>query len=86
MTFKKVQDAEQIGTYMANGKEVPILKPEVLMEVKNLKTGQEYDSEDHAKSDVDDPETETTQDHIQKNIEIKVTKLPDVFGATKKDD
>ena len=37
MTFKKVQDAEQIGTYMANGKEVPILKPEVLMEVKKPK-------------------------------------------------
>ena len=27
---KKVQDAEQIGTEMVNGKEIPIIKPEVL--------------------------------------------------------
>ena len=55
------------------------------MEVKNKKTGVDYDSEDHAQQDVDDPSTATTIDDVEKNIEIKVVKLPDVFGKTKDD-
>ena len=42
-------------------------------------------SEDHAQQDVDDPNTATTIDDVEKNIEIKVVKLPDVFGKTKDD-
>ena len=37
---KKVQDADQIGTEMIAGKEVPILKPEVYIKIycKNYQT------------------------------------------------
>ena len=37
-----------------------------------------YDTE----ADVNNPETDTTADDIQTNIQVKVTKLPDVFGKT----
>ena len=85
MTYKKVQESKQIGTYMAEGKEVPILQPEVHVEIKNKKTGVDYDSDEHAQSDVDNPETDTTKDDIEKNVDIKVVKLPDVFGSSKDD-
>ena len=85
MTFKKVQEPKQIGVQMVDGKEVPILQPEVFMEVKNKLTGKEYESPEEAKKDVADPTTDTTLDDVEKNIEIKVVKLPDVFGKTKDD-
>jgi|TARA_R100001530_G_scaffold19897_1_gene16680 hypothetical protein len=85
MTFKKVQESKQVGTYMAEGQEIPIIQPEVHVEIKNKKTGNDYDSEDHAKADVDNPSTDTTEDDIEQNVEIKVVKLPDVFGQTKND-
>ena len=49
MTFKKVQESKQVGTYTAEGQEIPIIQPEVHVEIKNKKTGDDYDSEDHAK-------------------------------------
>jgi hypothetical protein len=85
MTFKKVQESKQVGTYMAEGQEIPIIQPEVHVEIKNKKTGNDYDSEDHAKEDVNNPSTDTTEDDIEQNVEIKVVKLPDVFGKTKND-
>ena len=85
MTFKKVQESKQVGTYMAEGQEIPIIQPEVHVEIKNKKTGNDYDSDEHAKSDVDNPETDTTEADIEKSVEIKVVKLPDVFGKTKDD-
>jgi CHASE3 domain sensor protein len=33
----------------------------------------------------DNPETDTTADDIETNIQVKVTKLPDVFGKTEDD-
>jgi len=85
MTFKKVQESKQVGTYMAEGQEMPIIQPEVHVEIKNKKTGNDYDSEDHAKEDVNNPSTDTTEYDIEQNVEIKVVKLPDVFGKTKND-
>ena len=85
MTFKKVQESKQVGTYTAEGQEIPIIQPEVHVEIKNKKTGDDYDSEDHAKADVDNPETDTVESDIEKSVEIKVVKLPDVFGKTKDD-
>ena len=83
MVFKKVQDSKQVGVQNINGEELPILTPEVHREVKNKKTGADYSSEEEAKLDVANKHTDTTEDDIETNIMIKVTKLPDVFGKTK---
>ena len=85
MTFKKVQEPKQIGIQMVNGKEVPILQPEVFIEVKNKKTGKDYNSEEEAKKDVADPSTETTQEDIEQNVQVKVQQLPDFKGEVKYD-
>ena len=85
MTFKKVQEPKQIGVQMVNGKEVPILQPEVFIEVKNKKTGKDYNSEEEAKKDVADPSTETTHEDIEQNVQVKIQQLPDFKGEVKYD-
>jgi fructose-bisphosphate aldolase class 1 len=85
MTFKKVQESKEIGKQVIEGQEVPIIQPEVHIEVKNKKTGVDYESEDEAKLDIANPNTATTSDDVETNVQIKVTKLPDVFGKTKDD-
>jgi len=85
MTFKKVQESKEIGKQVIEGQEIPIIQPEVHVEVKNKKTGTDYNSEEEAKLDIADPNTATTSDDVETNVQIKVTKLPDVFGKTKDD-
>ena len=83
--FKKVQESKQIGTQTVNGKEIPILQPEVFVEVKNKKTGKDYNSAEEAKKDVDDPKTLTTENDIEQNVQVNVTQLPDFKGEVKYD-
>ena len=85
MTFKKVQESKEIGKQVIEGQEIPIIQPEVHVEVKNKKTGADYNSEEEAKLDIANPNTDTTSDDVETNVQIKVTKLPDVFGKTKDD-
>ena len=85
MTFKKVQESKEIGKQVIEGQEMPIIQPEVHVEVKNKKTGTDYNSEEEAKLDIANPNTATTSDDVETNVQIKVTKLPDVFGKTKDD-
>jgi|TARA_R100001082_G_scaffold82379_1_gene49243 hypothetical protein len=85
MTFKKVQEPKQIGIQMVNGKEIPILQPEVHVELKNKKTGKDYNSEDEAKQDVADPNTDTKEEDIEQNVQVKVQQLPDFKGDVKYD-
>ena len=85
MAFKKVQEPKQIGTQVVNGKEIPIVQPEVVIEVKNKLTGKEYESPEEAKKDIEDSSTETKEDHIEQNVQIKVQQLPDFKGEIKYD-
>ena len=85
MAFKKVQEPKQIGTQMVNGKQIPILQPEVFVEVKNKITGKDYDSVEEAKKDIADPNTETLEDHVEQNVQVNVTQLPDFKGEVKYD-
>jgi len=51
-----------------------ILLPEVETVIKNARTEVEYDDDDHAASDVADPNTDTTDDDIQRIVTIRVLK------------
>lgn len=55
------------------------------LKLKIKKTGTDYASEEEAKLDISNPNTATTSDDVETNVQIKVTKLPDVFGKTKND-
>ena len=78
---KKVQDAEQIGTEMVAGKEVPILKPEVYVKIYCNNCGSEVDDEEKATGICNDcgklwSETKT------KDVTIRVVKMPGTASET----
>jgi len=79
---KKVQDAEQIGTEIVDGKELPVLKPEVYVKIYCNNCGNEVDSEEEATgvcNNCGNPWASTKA----KDVTIRVVKFPDVKGETK---
>ena len=67
------------------GSKIPVLDVETNTTIKHATTGKVYADEKEADDDVNNPETDTTADDIETNIQVKVTKLPDVFGKTEDD-
>ena len=69
-------------TIVVAGKTIPKIDVETQTTIKHAKTGKIYASEDEAVKDVQDPATDTTEEDIQKDVAIKVNKIPDIFGGT----
>ena len=59
-----------------NGKPTVVLTPECEVTLKNLETGQEYNSDKEADDDVDNPETTTKREHISRSVKLTVESLP----------
>jgi hypothetical protein len=68
---KIVQESQVAGTREDGSN---ILLPEVEVVVKNAKTDVEYDDDDAADADVNDPNTETTAADINRSVAIRVLK------------
>jgi hypothetical protein len=69
-------------TIVVAGKRIPKIDVEATTTIKHAKTGQVYASEEEAVKDVQNPATDTTEEDIQKDVAIKVNKMPDIFGGT----
>ena len=69
-------------TIVVAGTKVPKIDVETETTIKHAKTGKVYASEDEAVEDVQNPATDTTEEDIQKDVAIKVNKMPDIFGGT----
>ena len=54
---------------------------ESTVKITNKKSGLEYESEEQAQEDINDPSTSTKEDDIQRDVTIIVPKL-DLFGKT----
>ena len=65
-----------------NGKKTLVITPECEITLKNLETGQEYNSDKEADDDVNNPATNTKKEDIKRDVAIKVNKLPDIFGGS----
>ena len=78
-----IEEAKIIGHREINGKKIPIIRCATETKIYHTTTGKEYDSEEAAKADVDDPATSTTIDHIKRDVKITVAKLHEIIGATK---
>ena len=59
-----------------NGKPTVVITPECEVTLKNLKTGQEYMSDEEADNDVNNPETATKREHISRSVKLTVESLP----------
>ena len=69
-------------TIVVAGKKIPKIDVEATTTIKHAKTGKVYASDEEATKDVQDPATDTTENDIQKDVAIKVNKMPDIFGGT----
>jgi|TARA_R110001592_G_scaffold3701_3_gene21313 hypothetical protein len=76
-TFK---EPGSVGYLYEGDVKVAQVKVDAEVLLKNTVTGQEYESDDHGQSDVDDPSTETKQEHLSRSVYIKVAKMP-AIGA-----
>ena len=71
---------------MIDGKEVPVVKCEAEVVVRNKKTNQEYASDEEAQSDINNPDTNTVADDVTRSVKIKVAKMPMIGTASDKDE
>ena len=59
-----------------NAKRVPIITPQSEVTLTNTVTGKEYMSDAEAQADVNDPNTDTKQEHLRRDVKITVEALP----------
>ena len=71
---------------MIDGKEVPVVKCEAEVVVRNKKTNQEYASDEEAQNDINNPDTDTVADDVTRSVKIKVAKMPLIGAASDKDE
>ena len=69
-------------TVMAGNTTIPAQDVETKSTIKHANTGEVYASEEDAKTDINDPATDTTEQDIIRDVAISVNKLPDVLGGT----
>jgi len=83
---KIVEEAKQLGTVKLNdGREIPKWSCRSETLITNIKTGHEYSSEEEVKNDIDNPNTETKENHIRRDVKIFAPKLADIIAPSKKD-
>ena len=71
-----VEQEESFEKQTIEGVEVTVYKPRVEVTIKHMTTGQEYGSDEEAKQDVDNPNTDTKQEDISRSVHIKVQSIP----------
>ena len=69
-----------------DGKEVPVVKCEAEITLKNIKTNQEYNSDKEAEDDINNPDTDTVKEDILRSVKIKVAKIPALGASSDKDE
>ena len=80
-----IKDAEQIGTItLEDGRVVPKYNVKTETTLTNVDTGAEYDSEEAAQADIDDPNTSTTAEKIKRDVKVFAPSLKDMLGKTPK--
>jgi len=59
-----------------DGKKTPIITPECEVTLTNTETGGEYNSDEEALADVQDPNSNTKSEHIRRDVKITVESIP----------
>ena len=83
MAFKEEGSVEYITV---DGKEVPVVKCEAEIVLRNTKTNYEYNSDQEAEDDIANPETATVREDITRSVKIKVAKMPALGASSDKDE
>ena len=73
--MKKIQDAKILGTQMVEGKEVPVIQPEVYQRIYCKNCNNEVDSEEQATGTCKDCGKSWSETKAQ-DITVKVIEMP----------
>ena len=82
MAFKEEGSVEYITV---DGKEVPVVKCEAEIVLRNTKTNYEYNSDKEAEDDIANPETATQREHVTRSLKVKVAAMPPLGAASDED-
>ena len=69
-----------------DGKKVPVVKCETEVVLRNKETNYEYNSDQEAEDDINNPDTDTQREHVTRSVKIKVAKMPPIGAASDKDE
>ena len=83
MAFKEEGSVEYITV---DGKKVPVVKCEAEIVLRNTVTNTEYNSDQEAEDDINNPDTATRREDVTRSVKIKVAKMPSLGAASDKDD
>ena len=83
MAFKEEGSVEYVTI---DGKEVPVVKCEAEIVLRNIKTNYEYNSDKEAEDDIANPDTDTVREDITRSVKIKVAKIPAIGASSDKDE
>ena len=75
---KIVDEAKLLRYDMLDGKKIPVYSAKVETTVTNTKTGHEYSSHEECQADIDNPETDTTEADIRRDVHVIA---PQVFAG-----
>ncbi len=83
MAFKEEGSVEYVTI---DGKEVPVVKCEAEIVLRNTQTNYEYGSDQEAEDDINNPDTDTQREHVTRSVKIKVAKMPSLGASSDKDE
>ena len=83
MAFKEEGSVEYIEI---DGKKVPVVKCETEVVLRNKETNYEYNSDQEAEDDINNPDTDTQREHVTRSVKIKVAKMPSLGASSDKDE
>jgi len=75
-----IKDDEVIEYVTVNGEKVPKIVVPATIVITHKLTGKEYNSDEEAQADVNDPSTPTQQEHIQRDVTIEVARIKDMLS------
>jgi hypothetical protein len=75
-------DGQEVPLAVIDGQEVPVLPAKSVEVIKNKVTGETYKSINEFNADVENPNTPTKAEDLQRDLQITVASLQ-IFGKTK---
>ena len=79
-----IEEGEVAYTYI-NGKKVPVVKCETEVVLRNKETNYEYNSDQEAEDDINNPDTATQREHVTRSLKVKVAAMPPLGAASDED-
>ena len=75
----------EVAYTIINGKKVPVVKCETEVVLRNKETNYEYNSDQEAEDDINNPDTATQREHVTRSLKVKVAAMPPLGASSDED-